>query len=122
MNRSGSWYSVSNSPQLGRVGDRPILFVGRQQHGMNSFLRDAQMLDDVLPAGLAVGQHQVGAAGGPADQPRVQPLRHPAPVGRQQQGNQIVDGDGGRAGLPAGRSPVGHEGDVAFAGGRPWET
>ncbi len=67
-----------------------------------------------LPAGLAIGQHHAGATGRPTHQPRVQPLRNPAPVGRQHEGNEIVDRHRGPAGPPAGRSPVGHEGHISL--------
>ncbi len=67
-----------------------------------------------LPAGLAIGQHYTGATGRPTYQPCVQPLRHPAPVGRQHEGNEIVNRHRGPAGLPPGRPPVGHEGQVSL--------
>ena len=70
---------------------------------------DAQVCDDVALARLRVGQDGGGTARGAAHQPGVGALERAAAVERQQQRDQVVDGDDDRAGPLPRRAPVGHE-------------
>ena len=67
---------------------------------------------DVPLGGQRIGEHHRRPPGRGRHQPGVEPHQGPAPVGRQQQRDQVVDGHHGGHRGPQRRAPVGHVGQV----------